>query len=396
MNNITIIGGGSASLFFASFLDERLFNVNIYEQKKSGLGRKFLVAGDGGFNLTHSEKITNFIERYTPSPFLQNSLHFFDNQHFRNWLNEIGIPTYIGSSNRVYPTKGIKPIEVLNAIQSVLNRKNTSIHYNKTFTGWDSSNNPIFNNEEVINSNYCVFALGGASWKITGSDGNWAKAFKEKGIKTTQFEASNCAYRVNWDPQFIQTNEGSPLKNIAIKSGDKVQKGEVVITKFGLEGNAIYALSPEIRLQLRKTNEAEISLDLKPMLSEEKVKNLLLKQSTNITQNLKKHLKLSSTQIQLLKSMISKDDFMNLEKLTFAIKNLTIKIQEAAPIDEAISTFGGVSLNEVNENFELLKVPNQFCIGEMLNWDAPTGGYLLQACASMGAYLANHLNKHQI
>lgn len=393
MNKITIIGGGSASLFFASFLDERLFNINIYEQKKAGLGRKFLVAGDGGFNLTHAENIDDFITKYTPTDFLEAALHFFTNQQLIDWFAKIGIPTFIGTSKRVYPERGIKPITVLNAIQSVLDRKKTTTHFNKTFTGWDNNNNPIFNNDEIVETDYCIFALGGGSWKITGSNGEWVSEFSKKGIKIADFQPSNCAFSINWDIPFIAKNEGFPLKNIAITCDNKTQKGEVVITKFGIEGNAIYALSPQIRSQLEVNKKAEIFLDLKPMMTEVKILSELTNRSNNITTTLKKALKLSTVQIQLLKSVVNKADFTNPYQLAKSIKQLPIIIIGAASIDEAISTFGGIDLSEVNAHFELHKIPNHFCIGEMLNWDAPTGGYLLQACASMGAYLADHLNK---
>ena len=392
MNKITIIGGGSASLFLASFLDANIFEINIYEQKSVGLGRKFLVAGDGGFNLTHSEDIYSLIERYTPSPFLLDALHFFNNQKFVLWLNEIGIPTFIGTSKRVYPEKGIKPIKVLNAIHSVLEKKNTVVHFNKTFTGWNEENNPIFNNNEVVKCDYCIYALGGASWKITGSNGNWLQHFKKKGIKTINFKASNCAYKIDWETSFIDLHEGKPLKNIAISCGSKTQKGEVVITKYGIEGNAIYALGPELRAQLKAKKVAEIILDLKPMLTEEQVLSKLKKPSKNISESLKVSVKLNPLQIHLLKKKLDKTEFTDQKKLAFAIKNLTLKITGIASLDEAISTVGGIHLTEIDLNFQLHKIPNHFCIGEMLDWDAPTGGYLLQACASMGAYLANHLN----
>jgi uncharacterized flavoprotein (TIGR03862 family) len=392
LNNITIIGGGSASLFFASFLDAKKFNINIFEQKSAGLGRKFLVAGDGGFNLTHSENIEDLIERYTPTSFLLDALQFFNNQQFIHWLKDIGIPTFIGTSKRVYPIKGIKPIQVLNAIQSVLENKNVSFHFNKTFTGWNEKNNPVFNNDEVIESDYCIYALGGGSWKITGSNGNWLQTFKEKGISTINFEASNCAFKINWDAAFIEKNEGTPLKNIAITAKGKTQKGEVVITKIGIEGNAIYALSPEIRTQLHSKKSADIFLDLKPMLTEAQILTKLQKPSKNISNSLKNVVKLNPVQIQLIKTNLDKAEFTDLKKLAFAIKNIPLLITNAAPIDEAISTVGGIDLSEVNTNFELHKIPHHFCVGEMLDWDAPTGGYLLQACASMGAYLADHLN----
>ncbi|APG65000.1 DNA-binding protein [Tenacibaculum todarodis] len=390
--SVSIIGGGPSAFLLASFLDEAKFTVTIYEKNKTA-GRKFLVAGKGGFNLTHSEDISTFIKRYTPSNFLKKALLNFTNVDFRNWLAEIGIPTFIGSSKRVYPKEGIKPIEVLTTILNHLKSKNVTIKYEHIFSGWNSDNNPIINNAAVI-SDYTVFSLGGGSWKVTGSDGSWLNTFKEKGIKTIPFEASNCAYKIDWKSGFIQQNEGKPLKNIAVSCEDKTQKGEAVITKFGLEGNAIYGLSPQIREALNQHKKATIYIDLKPALSLENVLSKMMSSNQkNTTQILKKELKLSSSQIDLLKTNLSKETYLNNSSLAENIKNFPLEIIGFSPIDEAISTVGGIDLKAVNENFEINNLPNQFCIGEMLNWDAPTGGYLLQFCVSSGVYLADYLNK---
>ncbi len=390
--SVAIIGGGPSAFLLAAFLDTTKFDVTIYEKNKT-VGRKFLVAGKGGFNLTHSEPIEQLINRYTPNRFLDNALLNFTNTDFRNWLEQIGIPTFIGSSKRIYPEKEIKPIEVLNAILKHLKEKGVSIKYEHTFSDWDNDNNPIVNNK-AIKVNYVVFSLGGGSWKITGSDGTWLDAFLKRGIKTAPFKASNCAYQIEWKSNFIKNNEGNPLKNIAIKCGNKTQKGEAVITKFGLEGNAIYGLSPQIREQLNSASKATIFIDFKPTLSLEiiisKIKNATYK---NTTQLLKKELKLSNSQIDLLKIYLSKESYLNTQSLANHIKNFPLEITNTATIDEAISTVGGIDLNAVSKNFELKNIPNQYCIGEMLDWDAPTGGYLLQACASIGVDLAKHLNQ---
>jgi uncharacterized flavoprotein (TIGR03862 family) len=390
--SVSIIGGGPAALLLAVFLNDQKFKVTIYEKNKA-LGRKFMVAGKGGFNLTHSEPIDELIARYTPSDFLKEALLSFDNLDFRKWIDTIGIPTYIGSSKRVYPKSGIKPITVLSAILAVLDKQGVDIQYQHTWTGWNSNQNLVFNTDTEIKSDYTVFALGGGSWKVTGSDGSWLDVFKAQGIDTLPFQASNCGYRVQWPEEFILEHEGSPLKNIAISCLNKSQKGEAVITRFGLEGNAIYALSPQIREELKNHQKAIIFLDLKPSLSYEdlvlKIKKSTVKKTSD---KLRKELKLNEVQIGLLKKYLSKETYLNPELLAQNIKELRIEITGSALLNDAISTTGGVRLDAVDKNFQLKKLKNQYCIGEMLDWDAPTGGYLLQACFSMGMHLATHLN----
>ena len=390
--SVSIIGGGPSAFLLAVFLDANKFDVTIYEKNKTS-GRKFLVAGKGGFNLTHSESIDQLIKRFTPSHFLEEALLNFTNTNFRNWLDQIGIPTYIGSSKRVYPKEGIRPIEVLNAILDHLKGKGTTINYKQTFTDWDVNNNPIINNKS-IKADYTIFSLGGGSWKITGSDGNWLDTFTKKGINTKPFTASNCAYQVDWKLSFIQKNEGTPLKNIAISCGEATQKGEAVITKFGLEGNAIYGLSPQIREGLTNKGRAQVFIDFKPTLSSENVLSKInASNQKNTTAILKKDLKLSTAQIDLLKTTLTKEKYLNTESLAKSIKEFPLEITNTAAIDEAISTVGGIKLDAISKNFELKNIPTQFCIGEMLDWDAPTGGYLIQACASNGVFLAKHLNE---
>ena len=258
---VAIIGGGTAGLFLAAFLNTDIYDLTIFE-KNTSLGRKFLVAGDGGFNLTNSEELSSFKSRYTPASFLDNALDNFSNTALRTWLLSLGIPTFVGSSGRVFPEKGIKPIEVLKSIETHLINKNVKFEFNKTFTNWDKENSLEFNSKEIIKSDYTVFALGGSSWKVTGSDGSWLNIFNKKGIDTLPFRPSNCAYKIKWHEKFIQNNEGKPLKNISISLKNKIQKGEAVITKFGIEGNAIYGLSPEIQAILASKNEAVVYADL--------------------------------------------------------------------------------------------------------------------------------------
>lgn len=388
---IAIIGGGAAALSFASFIDPEKFEVNLYEKNKA-LGRKFLVAGKGGFNLTHSEPTNNLVSRYTPDGFLDTSINSFSNEDFRVWLASIGVPTFVGSSHRVYPEKGIKPIEVLKAIEKTLANNHVQVSFNKTWTGWNEKNDLTFNDETIVSADIVVFALGGGSWKITGSDGTWRGIFRKQGFKTKTFQPSNCAFQVNWETAITDKFTGKPLKNISMTCDGKSQKGEVVLSQFGLEGNAIYALSPEIRKQL-KTGKASIFIDFKPTFSTEVLfEKLTNTKAKNVTECLRNELNLSALQIGLIKTYVSKDDFNNKETLAEKIKNFPVEIEGIAKLDEAISTVGGIDLKEVTPTFELTQQPNTYCIGEMLNWDAPTGGYLLQACFSMGYFLANQLN----
>lgn len=389
--SVAIIGGGPSALALAAFLDPTLFDVSIYERNKS-LGRKFLVAGKGGFNLTHSEPMDLLISRYSNDPIVKTALTSFTNEDFRRWLESIGIPTFIGSSKRVYPEKGIKPIEVLNRILSVLEEKQVHFEFEHTWKGWNAENNLTFHSEKTIQADLVIFALGGASWKVTGSDGNWLNTFHEKGIPTSPFLPANCSYQVDWQPDLLAKIEGSPLKNITISSNEKTTKGEVVLTQFGLEGNAIYALSPEVQHQLSTHGNAIVYIDFKPMLSVEEVQQKLEQSNLKMTDLLRKKLHLSKAQVHLLKHFLDKEAFLSKTTLAQYIKRFPLTLIGAAPIDEAISTTGGVSMKAIDEKFELINLPNTYCIGEMLDWNAPTGGYLLQACFSMGVYLAKRLN----
>jgi uncharacterized flavoprotein (TIGR03862 family) len=388
---LAIIGGGTAGMFLAAFIDTDIYDVTMYE-KNATLGRKFLVAGDGGFNLTHSEELSTFKKRYTPDSFLNKALDCFSNTDLSEWLLSLDIPTFKGSSGRVFPKKGIKPIQVLKSIEAHLIKRYVKFEFKKTFTGWDNEGALIFNSEEVVSADYSVFSMGGASWKVTGSNGSWLEEFSEKGIDTIPFRSSNCAFKIHWDNKFIQNNEGKPLKNIAISINGKTQKGEAVITKFGIEGNAIYALSPDIQAILASKSEAIVFVDFKTPYSLSKIKDKISHSKSNTTSTLKEELKLPRVVIDLLKTTLSKEEFLDIEILSKYIKSFPLTIVDSAEIDEAISTSGGIDLKAVNGEFELKKIANTYCIGEMLDWDAPTGGYLVQGCASMGVYLAELMN----
>ncbi|SFT41669.1 hypothetical protein SAMN05216474_0443 [Lishizhenia tianjinensis] len=391
--SIAVIGLGPAALFFAAFVDTSKYQVTIYEKKKQG-ARKFLVAGKGGFNLTHSEPLDEFITRYTPQEFLIPALQHFSNADLRSWLKEIGLPTIIGSSRRVYPEDHIKPIEVLSTLLDVIQKRGVEINYEQEWLGWSDSHTLLFQNDQEVQADKVVFALGGGSWKVTGSDGSWREPFEAQGVNTLPFQASNCAYTVDWDKSFIQQNTGEPLKNCTYSAGGQTQKGETVITEKGIEGNAVYALSPDLRAALEKDGSARLEIDFKPTWSKKKVMDVMQNSRlTKMTDILKKDLRLSKVQINLLKGITSKEEFLSKKHMAHLIKIYPLTVTGQALLDEAISTVGGVALDAVKDNFELKALPKHYCIGEMLDYDAPTGGYLLQSCFSMGAYLAHRFNK---
>jgi uncharacterized flavoprotein (TIGR03862 family) len=393
---ISIIGGGASALMFACSIDTGKYDVTLYEKNKT-LGRKFLVAGDGGLNLTYSENSAQFENRYTPKEFILPALARFSNMDFVNWLENIEISTFVGTSNRIFPKKGIKPIEVLNAMTSKITGNDVKIKTEYTWIGFEN-NDLVFDKagtKQLVKSDISVFALGGSSWKITGSAGDWEDYFSEKKIKINKFYPSNCAYKVNWGESILKSISGKPLKNCSFTCNEKTIKGEAVITDFGIEGSGIYPLSPEIRAQLITNKLAKLYIDFKPDLSiTEIIKRFEANSKVSTKDILAKKIKLAEVQISLIKNATTKEEYLNAQLVSSLIKSFPLELTDFAPIDEAISTVGGISLDEINSTFELNKLPNHYCLGEMLDFDAPTGGYLLQACFSMGKFLADELNKN--
>jgi uncharacterized flavoprotein (TIGR03862 family) len=391
--SVAIVGGGASALMLAAELDPNKFGVTIYE-RNSALGRKFLVAGDGGFNLTHSEKAEQFIKRYTPHDFLEKAFAYFSNADLIQWLKDLGIETYVGSSGRVFPLRGVKPVQVLDKILTKIKSRSVQVKYRYEWKGFENDH-LLFEHEGNfihVKTDIAVFCLGGASWPVTGSKGEWLKFFGQKNISVRPFSASNCAFKVDWNKSFIDKYQGSALKNIELSCGSKKHAGEIVLTQFGIEGSGIYPLSPQIRQQLNTAGKATVSIDLKPPYHYDILVRKLKDSKGNTTDILKNEIGLNALQIQLIKTFIPKEIFLDHGKLANKIKNFEISITGTAPIEDAISTVGGIDLSEISSNFELKKMPQHFVIGEMLDYDAPTGGYLLQSCFSMGKYLAGHLN----
>ena len=388
---IAIIGSGSAGLMAADILSAN-FEVNIYEKGKTS-GRKFLVAGNGGFNLTNSAVGPALYNQYSDNEILQKALADFDSTSTRNWLAEIGVPTFVGSSGRVFPQKGIKPIHVLQNIKDRLANKNVTFHYLHEFVGFNETQQPIVNykgEKFPVVADYFVFALGGASWSVTGSNTQWVSAFKDIGIKTVPFEPSNCGVNVEWPEDFKKNYAGMHLKNIKISIGSKVIKGEALLTDYGLEGNAIYPIIPDVRNSLKTKESTAISIDLKPHNTHQ---NLLekIKGRQVRTKNYIYVFKLNKAQLALTKQFTPKENYISPERFIEILKSVKIPISSLRPIEESISTVGGISMEEIADDFSLTKNPNIFVLGEMLDWDAPTGGFLLQGCFSIAVAAANSI-----
>lgn len=373
---IVIIGAGPAGLMAAQQLALRGFKVHVYEQNKAA-ARKFLVAGNGGFNLTHSEELTSFLEKYD-APEIQDIIRDFDNKQVIQWLTDIGISTFIGSSGKIFPTKNFKPIQVLKAWLTHLDHLGVIIHYDHTFYDFDASFVYLKNKDKDKQIKYAklIFALGGGSWKKTGSDAKWVEILASKNIEINPLQSANSGYETSSTFHHLQ---GQYLKNIQVSFDVHHKLGEIVFTKYGIEGSPIYYMN---RFTRKFDFPVTLNIDLKPTLSEFDILGQL-KRTGRLSSILKNKLKLSETAILLLKTL-DKQSFINIETLAKYIKRFPLEILNFRPIDEAISTAGGVAFSVLTTQLELKNFPNVYCIGEMIDWEAPTGGYLLQACFSTG------------
>ena len=384
---IIIIGAGPAGLMAAQILAEEGFEVHVYEQNRAA-ARKFLVAGNGGFNLTHSEEIDSLLNKYD-APEIQKIVKKFDNQKVIDWLLDLGISTYVGSSGKIFPTKNFKPIQVLKVWLYRLENLGVTIHYENSFQNFDETFVYLKNKGEDFKVKYSklILALGGGSWKKTGSDAKWVETLKSKNIAITLLESANSGYNTN--PKFYIL-QGQYLKNIKVSFQENEKVGEIVFTKYGVEGSPIYFMN---RFTRKYDFPLTLNIDLKPNLSESDILKEL-SGSEKISSILKRKLKLSTTSINLLKTL-DKESYLDIENLSKMIKNFPIEVLSFRPIDEVISTSGGISFSELNSNLSLKKFPNVFCAGEMIDWEAPTGGYLLQACFSTGFFVGKSIAESQ-
>lgn len=390
---IAIIGGGPAGMTAAIALSEK-FEVHLFEKGKT-LGRKFLVAGKGGFNLTNSASGEALLSKYEPVAFLKEALNNFDSSATRLWLKDMDIPTFIGSSGRIFPEKGIKPIAVLNALKDTMLTQGVQLHFEHECIHFSNSTLTVKhkNISTEVSFDYCIFALGGASWSVTGSTGDWLPMFENKGIATLPFQASNCGVEIALIKNTLQSYWGTPLKNIAIRCGDFHVKGEAVLSNYGLEGNAIYPISRQVRKELNTKGIAGIQIDFKPFQAETELLSKIT--ASTLPKNYAYLFKLTKAQIALIKAYTDKETYLNPTLFVKALKSLEIPVNGLRPIEEAISTVGGISIAALNADFSLKKFPDIFIAGEMFDWDAPTGGFLLQGCFSSGMQVAQAIEKRE-
>tara|TARA_B100000809_G_scaffold266776_2_gene331472 strand:- start:14823 stop:16031 length:1209 start_codon:yes stop_codon:yes gene_type:complete len=386
---IVIVGGGPAGMMAAIELS-KTHEVHLFEKGKT-LGRKFLVAGKGGFNITNSVLENELTSKYTPEKSFENFLHTFDTTATRDWLQELGIPTYIGSSGRIFPKKGIKPIEVLNVLKNRILSQGGTLYFEHEFIDFDTEQiELIYKGQRKTEAfDFCVFALGGGSWSVTGSKGDWSPIFTKQDIETKPFEASNCGLEINFKDKEIEPFIGSPLKNIRVSYHEKTIKGEAVISSYGLEGNAIYPISGIVREALKNDTQTFIEIDLKPFNTEKELFRKITE--TTLPKNYAYLFKLDKVQIALIKSFTDKETYLNPKLFVKSIKKIKIPIESLRSLEEAISSVGGIPLSELNTELSLKKFPNIYITGEMFDWDTITGGYLLQGCFSTGMVAAKSI-----
>jgi uncharacterized flavoprotein (TIGR03862 family) len=385
---IVIIGGGAAGLLAADLLSATC-EVNLYEQGKT-VGRKFLVAGKGGFNLTNAATGAELAARYLPPGFLDAALRAFDTAATRAWLLAQGIPTFVGSSGRVFPEKGIKPAQVLQNIKDKLGRQGVRFHYQHEFIGFDEQQKPIVrhgNTDLSLQADRYLFALGGASWPVTGANSRWPAAFARLGLQTLPFQSSNCGVNVCWPAAFRKDYAGTPLKNILVTAGGRGQKGEALITEYGLEGNVIYPLGPTLRAALASGVPASLRIDFKPQNSGSQLLDKI--RGKNIRpKNYSHEFNLTRAQLALIKAYTTWEQYLDPALFIGHLKELQVPIASLRPVEEAISTVGGIAVGEISADFSLKRFPHLVVMGEMIDWDAPTGGFLLQGCFSTAHFAA--------
>ena len=400
---VAIIGAGPAGLIAAERLAHAGVQVDIYDAMPSP-GRKFLLAGIGGMNITHAEPSADFVQRYgVQQAWVTAWLQVFNPEQLREWIHSLGIETFVGTSGRVFPS-AMKAAPLLRRWLQRLRSQGVRIHSRHRWLGWDASGALRMQTsagEILIHPDAVVLALGGASWPRLGSDGAWVEWLQEKKVVIAPLQAANCGFHVasarnpeGWSAFFADRFAGSALKNIQAKclSGKKpiIRQGECVITANGIEGGVIYALSAVLRDAITQNGTATLVLDLLPDKSEAQIVTALVKPrgKQSLSSHWRKTIGIEGIKAALLRENLSDEQLHDPVKLAACIKAFSVTLTAPRPIAEAISTAGGVARKSVNEDLMLIKIPGVFCAGEMLDWDAPTGGYLLTACFASGVVAA--------
>jgi uncharacterized flavoprotein (TIGR03862 family) len=396
VQSVVIVGAGPAGLMAAEVLSSKGLQVDLYDAMPS-VGRKFLLAGKGGLNLTHSESADQFVTRYgARQAQVEPMLASFGADDIRTWATGLGIETFVGTSGRVFP-KDMKAAPLLRSWLHRLRAAGVRFHMRHKWTGWNAAGELVFDAPQGTTSVACtsaILALGGASWKRLGSDGAWVDLLKTRGVDIAPLVPSNCGFdvAVPWSEHFKSRFAGQPLKTVAIDG----RRGEFVITESGVEGSLIYVLSSQLRDEMAANGSATFHLDLLPDFSLERVQREINhpRGSKSLSSHLKSRLGLDGVKMGLLYELLPKDQMGNAAQLAMACKALTIRLGSTRPIDEAISTAGGVRFESMTDGLMLKQIAGVFCAGEMLDWEAPTGGYLLTACMASGKRAAEGVLTH--
>jgi len=388
--HVAIIGGGPAGLMAAEVLSQAGIRVDLYDGMPS-VGRKFLLAGVGGMNITHSEAYPAFLSRYAErAPQIAPLLRSFDADALCQWIHDLGIETFIGSSGRVFPTD-MKAAPLLRAWLKRLRDSGVVIHTRHRWLGWDEDGALRIDSPEgeiTVKPDASLLALGGGSWSRLGSDGAWMLPLEQHGVGLAPLQPSNCGFEVQaWSELMVSKFAGAPLKNIAIGLNDDIPRlGECVITATGIEGSLIYALSAPIREAINQFGAAVIHIDLLPGRPVDKLQAALSKPrgSRSMAKHLHSQVGIDGVKAALLRELTDAATFADPALLARAIKALPLTLVKTRPLDEAISSAGGVTFEAMDERLMLKALPGVFCAGEMLDWEAPTGGYLLTGCFASG------------
>jgi uncharacterized flavoprotein (TIGR03862 family) len=392
-NDVAIIGAGPAGLMAAEVLAQGSARVTIYDAMPSA-GRKLLMAGRGGLNLTHSEALPEFLARYgAAKPQLQPAILAFPPDALRVWSEQLGQPTFVGSSGRVFP-QAFKASPLLRAWLRRLDAMGVRLMLRHRWSGWDNHGHLLFQTPDdqlAIEAPATVLALGGASWPRLGSDGAWVETLAARDVTISPLRPANCGFTVAWSELFRNRFEGNPLKGVALSFGSHTVRGEAMVTRTGIEGGAVYALSAPLRERIMATGEATLSIALRPDLE---MSDLIARLSApkgkqSVSNWLRKTAHLSPVAIGVLQeaAITSGASLSSLSPASLAglINAVPIRLNGTAPIARAISTAGGISFDELDADFMIRRLPGVFAAGEMLDWEAPTGGYLLQASFATGA-----------
>ncbi|MCQ4262203.1 aminoacetone oxidase family FAD-binding enzyme [Stutzerimonas stutzeri] len=391
---VAIIGGGPAGLMAAEVLSGAGVAVDLYDAMPS-VGRKFLLAGVGGMNITHAEDYSAFVGRYGErAERLRPLLDAFNPGALREWIHGLGIDTFVGSSGRVFPTD-MKAAPLLRAWLKRLRENGVRIHTRQRWLGWDDHGALRIagpEGETRVDAHATLLALGGGSWARLGSDGAWVPLLAARGVAIAPLQPANCGFEVaGWSAHLREKFAGAPLKTVSLAlPGVTPRKGEFVLTATGIEGSLVYALSAQIRDTINRDGVATVLLDLLPDRTQSQIASALAKPrgSQSMAKHLHRQLKLDGVKAALLRELADAETFQDPQALATAIKAMPIRLLRPRPLDEAISSAGGVPFDALDDNLMLQRLPGVFCSGEMLDWEAPTGGYLLTACFASGRYAA--------